>query len=70
MKRKVVINEEDRFKLYLKDQEEVIEMFGEDYLEEYGIELDDTFIAQYKEVYSKYKDLQHDLREILKKAGR
>ena len=67
---KVNICQDDAFCYRLYDDAETIEMFGQDYLDEYGVEISEDILNEYKQTMSKYEELQDKLRVIYYKANR
>lgn len=61
---KITLEHNDRFCYRLKDAETTIEWFGQDYLDDYGIEVPDELIAEYKAIMQQYEDLQWKLRQL------
>lgn len=64
---KVVILHDDIFSYRLMDSKEVIEMFGEDYLEDYGIKAPVELLNKYLEVIKEYNLIQQELKYYYKK---
>lgn len=58
----VTISRDDLFSYRLLSPTDTIEMFGEDYLEDYGIEIPSELLAEYKELMKKYDAMQQKLK--------
>lgn len=63
---KVVITTVDPVHIKLYDKEECIDLFGLDYLEEYGISIPEELLNRYKEVSTQFWEIQKELRELEK----
>jgi len=62
--KKVIISKEDRFQYYVRDEAETIYLFGEDYLEEYGVEIPEELFNQYQETMFRFRHLQDQLQKL------
>lgn len=65
MKNNATLSKDDRFFIFLKDSEETIEYFGKDYLEDYGQQIPDELLNEYKETYKNWQNLQKKLKKYL-----
>lgn len=65
--KKVSISQDDIFTYRLKDTDEVVEMFGEDYLTDYGINVPSELVSEYKLLMKQYEELQDKLLAYYKK---
>lgn len=66
-KPRVTISNDDLFCYRLLDSVETIDMFGEDYLLDYGVDIPPELLKEYKEVMVLYNQLQDKLRVIYNK---
>ena len=57
------ICEHDPLILFVHSKEETIEMFGEDYLEEYGYEIPEDVLKRYEQVTKDFSAMQRELRK-------
>jgi len=64
---KVTLSKDDLFCYRVKDATETIDMFGEDYLDEYGIVISKKLLRKYKKIIEQYEQLQDELRLIYRK---
>ena len=60
----------DPMLIYLYDAKEVVEMFGEDSLEDYGVYVPEELIARYKKAWKEMKEINKELDIILKESER
>lgn len=60
---KVTISLDDIFTYRLRDESETLEMFGEAYLDEMGIEVPAELLSEYRSVMVKYAALQVNLKK-------
>jgi hypothetical protein len=67
---RVSIHRDDLFCYRLKDRQEVSELFGEDYLEDYGVDVPSELLTEYKSIMSQYEALQDKLRLVYNKSNR
>lgn len=58
------IFKDERYCYFLMDKNECIEMFGEDYLEEYGSEVPQELIEKYKKHMEEFRIIQNELRKF------
>lgn len=63
---KVTLSRDDIFHIYMKDGKETIEWFGEDYLEDFGVEVPQDLIDRYKAAYEQFQKVQDELFQIYK----
>lgn len=63
-KTRVTISLNDLFAYRLKDAQTTIEWFGQDYLDDYGVDIPDELLAEYNAIMQQYNDLQYKLRDI------
>lgn len=63
MKNNATITLDDVFYYHLKDNDETIDLFGKDYLEEYGYSVSDELIARYKAAKKEWDAVQDLLRQ-------
>lgn len=64
------LSEDDIFTIYVYSKNEVIEMFGEDYLEEYGYNIPDELLKEYSEASKLFRSVQQKLRKIKNERDR
>lgn len=62
---RVYISYDDISTFRLKDSNETIEMFGEDYLDDYGYDIPETKLIEYKALKQKWNDMQVYLRDLM-----
>ena len=63
------IAENDCRQIVVYDREEAIEMFGEEFLKEYGVKLPEALLKRYKENQIDFTDIQSLLRTYHKWYG-
>lgn len=63
---KVTICTNDPVIYEILDKEESSELFGEDYIEEYGVEIPEDMLSQYKKTHREFGAIQDKIREIIK----
>lgn len=64
MKNNAYIFETDTFRLRVYDESETVQMFGEDYLEDYGHIVPTELIERYKKNEQERKAIADELRKI------
>lgn len=67
---RVSVRRDDLFCYRIMDQEEVTELFGEDYLEDYGQAIPLELLTEYKAIMQQYEALQNKLRSVYDKSNR
>lgn len=66
---KCTIERHDLFTYRLKNDNETILMYGEDYLDEYGLEVPIELVEEYKAIMAQYKALEDKLRVLYQSKG-
>lgn len=66
---RVTYHENDPFVTYIYSNEETNEIFGEDFLVEYGIEIPDELFERYKICWNEFWKIQNELDKIIYKKG-
>ncbi len=66
MKRNAYIYETDVFQVRVYDESETVDMFGEEYLEEYGHTVPSELLERYRKAFKEMQDVQDELRAVLK----
>ena len=64
---RVLLQMHDRFCFELMDKAESDDMFGEDYLEDYGVEVPNSLLERYKRNIEEYNSIQSELNKLYKK---
>lgn len=54
----------DRRQYEIRDKEYCDETFGEDYLEDYGVDIPEDLVLQYKELMARLRPIQKALGDI------
>ncbi len=57
------LSEDDIFWYYIRDSKDTIELFSEDYLIDYGLEIPNDLIERYKKVFTEWKEIQNEIRK-------
>lgn len=66
MKNNASIELADKFLYYIRDAAETIDMFGQDYLDEYGYNLPNELIERYTKAKLELDNIQNDIRNIVR----
>lgn len=61
-KTRVIIIRDDIFSYRLMDSQTVIDFYGEDYLQDYGLDVPIELVNEYKAIMQQYKALEDKLR--------
>lgn len=61
---RVSISLDDIFSYRIRDAEETIDMFGEDFLVDYGHDISEELLLKYKKIMKDYKELQDQLKIV------
>lgn len=64
--RKVTISTNDPIVYTVKDEQETIEYFGEDFLQDYGVEIPDELLQAYNKAYQEFWKVQLELDKYKK----
>lgn len=64
---RVLLQRQDRFRYELMDKAQSDDMFGEDYLQDYGLEVPTDLLERYKANIKEYEDIQSELRKLYHK---
>jgi hypothetical protein len=67
---KTIINEIDPFIYKIRTREESIDLFGEDYIDEFGFEVPDELIEEFKKTYDKLIELSKIAERIYNETGK
>ena len=68
---KVYLSEIDTFNIKVYDAETTINYFGQDMLDDYGVDIDDALLDRYNKMKEEYNAIQKELYSIYdKKRGR
>ena len=67
---RVNIHLADRRQYEIRTKEYCDEMFGEDYIEDYGIDIPESLALEYKELISKLRPIQKILRDIYERTNK
>lgn len=65
MKCNAYIFETDAFEVRVYDETETVDMFGQDYLEEYGHTVPADLLERYRKAFQEMRTIQDELRAIL-----
>lgn len=65
MKRNAYIYETDAFQVRVYDEAETVDMFGQDYLDEYGHTVPPELLERYRKAFQEMRAVQDELRAIL-----
>jgi len=60
------ITSEDRIMTRIYDEDETTELFGKDFLAEWGTRIDPELIQRYKAAYKAFWDIQDEIWKITK----
>ena len=63
MRARVTITHDDLFSYRIRDASETIDLFGEDYLIDYGKDIPHELLEEYREVMVKYRELQEKIKK-------
>lgn len=63
---KVTVHTHDPILTLIYPPEKTIDYFGEDFLEEYGIEIPDDFLARYNMAWEEFWKCQEELIKLMK----
>lgn len=63
---KVTFTENDPFIITIRDEVETADLFGDDFIDEYGIEVPDELIERFKNNYKEFKAIQQELDKYRK----
>lgn len=63
---RVSVTNADLFTFRINDSLQTIELFGEDYLEEYGIDIPQDLLNRYKRNIKEYREIQEEIYQITK----
>lgn len=66
MKRNAYLFETDAFQVRVYNEAETVDMFGQDYLEEYGHTVPIELLERYRKAFIEMQAVQDELRAILK----
>ena len=64
MSKRITLSHDDLFCYRLRDELETVELFGEDYLTDYGVDVPDELLAEYNAIMEQYEALQDKLKDI------
>lgn len=65
---KVIVSNNDPVMYTLLDELESNDLFGSDYIEDYGIEISENLLKEYKETYKNYLRIQKEIGKIVSKS--
>lgn len=70
MKKNAILSNSDTFSIKLYDSSESRDMFGEDYLEEWGCNVPTELIERYKKNETERRQIQEELDKIDKEQSK
>lgn len=59
---KVYISTHDSFVFYVMDESECNDTFGDDYIQDFGVEIPDNLLQEYKQAYNEFWKVQEKLK--------
>lgn len=63
---RVTVTSHDPITTVLYDEQESADLFGDDYIQEYGIEMPAELLNEYKRIYNEFWRVQKELENYLK----
>lgn len=67
---KLTITEDDIFYRHARNEEETVDLFGQDYFDEYAVDIPDELAKQFLAAQDEWKNAQLELKNYLRKAGK
>lgn len=64
MNKRITISQDDRRCYRVRDAEQTVEMFGDDYLDDYGQDIPEDLLNEYKRIMKQYNELQQVLSDL------
>ena len=63
---RVTLSTNDPFVTKIMDEKETSDMFGDDYIEDYGVEVSEILVEKFKKNWEEFWSIQKEIQIILK----
>lgn len=67
---KLVISNDDIFYRHARNEKETVDLFGQDYFDEYAVDIPDELAEQFLAAQNEFRKAQINLLNYLKKEGK